>query len=144
MMLTLMQFTRLGRIMQGIVRWKGGECLEGETEGGIRVPIHTEDSPNPVQMVLLAHGACSMIDVVIGLKDRMTVVRDAWVELDSTRRDEPPRRFTSVTMHYVIEGDVPEKLVRRIIEQSHAKLCSVGAMVIGAGASLDWTLEIRP
>jgi len=139
-----MQFTLLALFMRGVVRWKGGECLEGETEGGIRIPIHTDDSPSPVQLVLLAHGACSIIDVIVGLKDRMNVVRDAWVELDSTRREEPPRRFTSVSMHYVIEGDVPEKLVRRLIEQSHDKYCSVGAMVTGAGASLDWTLEIRP
>jgi uncharacterized OsmC-like protein len=46
-------------------------------------------------------------------------------------------------MRYVIEGDVPPKLVERIIEQSHAKLCTVGAMVTGAGASLDWELDIR-
>jgi uncharacterized OsmC-like protein len=46
-------------------------------------------------------------------------------------------------MKYVIEGDVPEKLVRRLIEQSHEKYCSVGVMITRSGASLDWSLDLR-
>ena len=34
-------------------------------------------------------------------------------------------------MKYVIQGDVPRQLVERIIEKSHEKNCSVGAMVTG-------------
>ena len=105
--------------------------------------MHTADSPNPVQMVLLAHGGCTLLDVITGLKHRMENVRDMWIELDSDRREEAPRKFTAIRMRYVIEGDVPQKLVERIIEKSHEKNCSVGAMVTGAGASLDWELDIR-
>jgi uncharacterized OsmC-like protein len=46
-------------------------------------------------------------------------------------------------MKYVIEGNVPKKLVNRLIEQSHEKYCSVGAMITGSGATLDWDLDIR-
>ena len=66
-----------------------------------------------------------------------------WIELDSDRREEAPRKFTAIRMQYVIEGDVPRKLVERIIDKSHEKNCSVGAMVTGAGATLDWELDIR-
>ena len=117
--------------------------MEGETETGIKFPFHSEGTPNPVQMVLLAHGGCSLIDVITGLKHRMENVRACWVELDSDRAESSPKRFTAVRMRYVIEGDVPEKLVLRLIEQSHEKLCSVGAMVIGSGATLDWSLDLR-
>ena len=144
MMLTLIPINSLGACMKGVVRWTGGEGLEGENEHGAKMPMHTEDSPNPVQMVLLAHGGCTLLDVVVGLKHRMENVRDMWIELDADRREESPRKFTAVRMRYVIEGDVPTKLVERIIEQSHAKLCTVGAMVTGAGATLDWKLEIQP
>jgi len=37
---------------------------------------------------------------------------------------------------------VPEKLVRRLIESSHEKYCSVGIMITRSGATLDWTLEM--
>ena len=143
MMLTLNHLTRVRVCMRGVVRWKGGEDLEGENEQGVTIPIHTADSPNPVQMVLLAHGGCTLLDVITGLKHRMENVRDMWIELDADRSEESPRKFTAVRMRYVIEGDVPQQLVERVIEQSHQKYCSVGAMVTGAGASLDWELEIR-
>ncbi len=129
--------------MRGEVRWTGGEDMVGSIDGGATMPMHTKDSHNPVQMVLLAHGGCTLIDVIVGLKHRMETVRDCWIELDADRAEESPRRFTAVRMRYVIEGDVPEALVRRIIEQSHEKHCSVGAMVTGSGATLDWELEIR-
>jgi putative redox protein len=129
--------------MRGVVRWKGGEDLEGENEHGVTMPIHTADSPNPVQMVLLAHGGCTLLDIITGLKHRMVNVRDMWIELDADRREENPRKFTAVRMKYVIEGDVPQQLVERLIEQSHKKYCTVGAMITDAGASLDWDLDIR-
>ena len=143
-MLTLIHSLRMRVSMKGIVRWMGDEDLEGENQHGVTMPMHTKDSPNPVQMVLLAHGGCTLLDVITGLKHRMENVRDMWIELDADRREEAPRRFTAIRMSYVIEGDVPRKLVERIIEKSHEKNCSVGAMVTGAGASLDWELEIRP
>jgi uncharacterized OsmC-like protein len=121
--------------MRGVVRWKGGEDLEGENEHGVTIPMHTADSPNPVQMVLLAHGGCTLLDIITGLKHRMENVRDMWIELDA--------KFTAVRMKYVIEGDVPQQLVERLIEQSHKKYCTVGAMITDAGASLDWDLDIR-
>ena len=143
MMLTHILFLRVRMYMRGIVRWTEGEDLEGETESGVKFPFHCDGAPNPVQMVLLAHGGCSLIDVIVGLKHRMEEIRSCWVELDSDRAESPPRRFTAVRMRYVIEGNVPEKLVLRLIKQSHEKYCSVGAMVIGSGASLDWSLDLR-
>ena len=130
--------------MKGVVRWTGGEDIEGIAETGIITPMHGEVSASPMQIVLQAHGACSLVDIIGGLKQRMGDVRAMWIELDSERREEPPRSFTAVRMRYIIEGDVPEKLVRRLIEQSHAKYCSVGAMISGSGASVEWELEIRP
>ncbi len=142
-MLTLNHLTRVGVCMRGVVRWKGGEDLEGENEHGVTIPMHTADSPNPVQMVLLAHGGCTLLDIITGLKHRMKNVRDMWIELDADRREENPRKFTAVRMKYIIEGDVPQQLVERLIEQSHKKYCTVGVMITDAGASLDWNLDIR-
>ena len=128
--------------MQGTVRWITGEEMVGEI-GGKSFGIHSEAHAGPMQMVLISHGACSFIDVIAGLKDRMDNVRSAWVALEADRADGLPRVFTAVRMKYVIEGDVPEKLVNRLIEQSHEKYCSVGAMITGAGVALAWTFDIR-
>ena len=143
MMLTLNHLTRVRVCMRGVVRWKGGEDLEGENEQGVTIPMHTADSPNPVQMVLLAHGGCTLLDVITGLKHRIENVRDMWIELDADRNEESPKVFTNIRMRYVIVGDVPRVLVERIIEKSHVKNCTVGVMMTRSGATVDWELEIR-
>ena len=50
--------------------------------------------------------------------------------------------FKSVSMNYKIKGYVPEELVRRLIESSHERFCSVGIMITRSGTSLEWTLEM--
>ena len=37
-------------------------------------------------------------------------------------------------MNYIISGDIPEALVRRLIESSHDKYCSVGIMITRSGS----------
>jgi putative redox protein len=118
--------------------------MEGETAAGKLTPIYSEAAPSPMELVLQAHAACSMVDIRVGLKDRMENVRSMRIEIESDRAEEQPRVFTAVRLHYVIEGDVPEKLVRRLIAHSHEKDCSVGIMISQSGASVDWTLDIQP
>ena len=130
--------------MKGIVRWTIGEEIEGETDNGKITPFHSDTAASPMQIVLQAHGACSLIDVIDGLKHRMKDVRAMWVELESDRSLETPKVFTEIRMKYIVEGDVPEKLLRRLIAQSHAKYCSVGVMITRSGATLNWTLDLRP
>ena len=130
--------------MKGVVRWTGGRSMEGETAAGKLTPIYSETAPSPMELVLQAHAACSMVDIRVGLKDRMENVRAMRIEIESDRAEEQPRVFTAVRLHYVIEGDVPEKLVRRLIAHSHEKDCSVGIMISQSGASVDWTLDIQP
>ena len=55
-----------------------------------------------MQIVLQAHGACSLIDVIDGLKHRMENVRSMWIELESERSSERPKVFTSVNMKYIV------------------------------------------
>jgi putative redox protein len=76
-----------------------------------------------MQLALQMVGACSLVDVVIGLKDRN--FSEVWVEINSTRREESPRSFTSIEMQYHIKGEVPKRLVERIVHKSHEKYCSV-------------------
>ena len=97
----------------------------------------------PMEMVLHSHACCSLIDVIDGLKDRINKVNSAIVEVDADRADEAPRVFTSIRMKYTIVGDVPEELVRRLIEKSHERYCSVGMMITRSGASLDWSMDVR-
>jgi len=125
-----------------MVQWVNGQTMEGITSSGKKFGIYGDEYPSPMELVLHAHAACSFVDLIGGLKERMENVNSAWVEIEADREVEKPRVFTAVHMKYVIKGNVPEELVRRIIEYSHEKLCSVGIMLTGSGVKLTWELDI--
>jgi putative redox protein len=129
--------------MNGELRWTEEDGYVGTTSKGKVFEIYGESSPSPMEMVLHSHAACSLIDVIDGLKDRVGKVEYARVEIDSVRSEDRPRVFTSINMNYVVKGDVPEKLVRRLIQRSHETYCSVGIMITRSGATLNWTLEMQ-
>jgi len=113
----------VGAFMQGTVEWTGGKNMVGINSNGQRIEMNWEEGPSPMQLALQMVGACSIVDVVIGLKDRE--FSKVWVDMDSTRNDESPRYFTSMHLVYHVVGDVPQKLVERVVHKSHEKYCSV-------------------
>ena len=129
--------------MNGEVRWTAVDGYVGTTSGGKSFQIYGESSPSPMEMVLHAHAACSLIDVKEGLKNRIENVDYMTIEIESQRAQESPKVFTSITMKYIVKGTVPEKLVQRLIESSHEKYCSVGNMITRSGTSLHWSLEMQ-
>jgi putative redox protein len=128
--------------MNGEVVWTEAAGYVGITGKGKSFGIYGSDSPSPMEMVLHGHAACSLIDVIDGLKHRKENVEFIKVEIEADRANESPKVFTSVRMRYIVKGDVPETLVKRLIESSHEKHCSVGIMITRSGASLEWNLEM--
>jgi putative redox protein len=47
------------------------------------------------------------------------------VSFSGDRAAEPPRRFTSVSLHFIVSGAVPPDAVERALALSHEKYCSV-------------------
>ncbi len=130
------------RCMNGEVVWTDSAGYVGTTGAGKTFGIYDSESPSPMEMVLHGHAACSLIDVIDGLKHRKDSLEFIRIEIDADRADKSPKVFTSIRMRYIVKGDVPEELVRRLIESSHEKYCSVGIMITRSGAELEWTLEM--
>ena len=123
--------------------WTETTGYTGTTGGGKTFGIYDSESPSPMEMVLHGHAACSLIDVIDGLKHRKENLEFIKVEIEGDRADESPKVFTTVRMRYIVKGDVPEELVRRLIESSHGKHCSVGIMITRSGTELVWSLEMN-
>ena len=123
------------------MEWTGETTMAGINAAGQRISMDWETGPSPMQLMLQMVGACSLVDVVVGLKDR--VFTGAWVEMDSTRAEESPRVFTSMTMVYHVEGDVPRKLVERVVAKSHEKYCSVSNS-LDAAIKVEWSVVLHP
>ena len=113
--------------MQGRVEWTGGHGLLCMNSKNQSLELDWESGPSPMQVALQMVGACSLVDVVVGLKERE--FQRVWVEMDSTRAEHSPRVFRTIEMTYHVEGNVPMKLLERIVEKSHEKYCSVSNML---------------
>ena len=56
--------------MNGEVVWTESTGYIGTTGAGKKFGIYDSESPSPMEMVLHGHAACSLIDVIDGLKHR--------------------------------------------------------------------------
>ena len=109
--------------MTQIVEWIHGSKAVTRNRKSQELHIDWDDGPSPVEMLIQSAGACSLADVVIGLKDR--VFSKAWVEIEAERYDGTPRYVTSLHFHFYVQGEVPIKLLERLVEKAFEKYCSV-------------------
>ena len=80
--------------------------------------------PSPMQLVAMGVGGCMAIDVLSILQKGRHPLTGLRVSFSGERLAEPPRRFTAITLHFHVTGEVPEDAVRRAIDLSHEKYCS--------------------
>jgi len=102
------------------------------TNGSYDVTIASSDDQegiSPMEMTALSVVGCSSIDILIILEKQKQEIDDFHAEVDAERADEPPRVFTDLHLHYAFDGDVDPSPVRRAIDLSLDKYCSVSNMI---------------
>lgn len=102
------------------------------TNGSFELPIASSEEQNgltPMEMSALSVVSCSSIDILTILDKQRQEVDDFSAEIDAERAEDVPRVFTDLHMHYKLTGDVKPEKVRRAIELSLDKYCSVSNMV---------------
>ncbi|HDL6961356.1 TPA: OsmC family protein [Yersinia enterocolitica] len=132
--------------MQARVKWVEGLTFLGESASGHQVLMDGnagDKAPSPMEMLLMSAGGCSAIDVVSILQKGRNDVRDCEVKLTSERREEAPRLFTHINLHFIVSGKgLTDKIVERAVELSAEKYCSVSLM-LGKAAAITHSFEIR-
>ena len=117
---------------------EGGMRFAGETGTGRRLTFGDEAEQNeqsPVEIVAVALGACSAMDVVSILAKKRQVVDSYRIDVRAEQRGDYPQVYTRIDVTHIIEGTVVlEAAVRRAIELSATKYCPVNAM-LSAGAT---------
>lgn len=82
----------------------------------------------PAELVPLALAGCTAMDVISILRKMRQDVRRYEVEAKGTQQDVHPNAFTRIDVLHVVEGSgIDIEAVRRAIELSATKYCSVGA-----------------
>jgi putative redox protein len=126
------------------IKWAGDLRFIGTGASGHSVVIDGDkkSSLSPMELLLLGTGGCACIDVVMILKKARQKVVDVWVDIGGMRREELPRYYTDIEMHFVVKGiDIKENRVKRAIELAMDKYCSASAQM-AALANIKTSYEI--
>jgi len=86
---------------------------------------NSESGTAPVDLMLQSVGACAATDVVDILKKSRQEVLGMAVEVEATRREEPPRYVKRLEFRFRIKGPVDQKKAERAVDLSLEKYCSV-------------------
>jgi putative redox protein len=129
------------------VRWIGEEKFVGISPSGHVTAMDSDrtsnKAPSPMELLLVALGACTATDIVSILKKKRQPLESLEVICSGERAAAPPRVWTKLEILYRLRGALEENAVRRAIELSEEKYCSVSAM-LQKTAVLNWKHEILP
>ncbi|MDQ0418167.1 putative redox protein [Croceifilum oryzae] len=114
------------------IQWQGKMEFKTDTPSGHHITTDASSEvggenlgPRPTEMLLSAVGTCSGIDIVDILTKMRLEVQSFSMEVSGERATEFPKKFTDVHMHYRLMGDLPVEKVRRAVQLSVEKYCTV-------------------
>jgi putative redox protein len=129
------------------IKWIGEEKFMATSPSGHAIAIDSDRASNkaagPMELVLMALGACTATDVVSILKKKRQKLEFLEVICSGQRAPEPPTVWIKLEILYRLRGLLDEAAVKRAIELSEKKYCSVSAM-LQKTATLTWRHEILP
>jgi len=116
------------------VAYAGDEFFIGTPPSGHAQVIDSKGdrkaAPTPLEMLLVSVAACTAVDVQSILAKKRQDVREYKVEIEGTRAETHPRKFTAFHIHHIVHGrNVSEKALADAIRLSDTTYCSVAATV---------------
>ena len=129
------------------VKWIGEEKFVATSPSGHAMAIDSDRSsnkaPGPMELLLMALGACTATDVVGILKKKRQKLESLEVVCSGERATEPPTVWTKLEILYRLRGQLDDAAVKHAIQLSEEKYCSVSAM-LKKTANVSWRHEILP
>jgi putative redox protein len=128
------------------LHFAGDQLFVGISPSGHAQVIETDSerssAATPMELLLLALGGCTGVDVISILKKKRQIVSDYRIEVSGERREEHPKSFTKLFIKHIFRGHkIAEAAVARAIELSETKYCSVAA-TLGGSAEIITSYEI--
>ncbi len=128
------------------VQWIGKEQFVAQSPSGHLSTLDSDRSsnaaPGPMELLLMALGACTATDVVSILGKKRQKLESLEVVVSGERAQEPPAVWTKLEIVYKLRGQLEEQAVKHAIELSEEKYCSVAAM-LRKTASVTFRFEIN-
>ena len=86
--------------------------------------------PEPMELILVALGTCTGMDVISILRKKRQAVTHYSVNVHANRAPDHPRIYTDIMVEHVVAGQgVDPKAVARSLELSITKYCPVHALL---------------
>jgi putative redox protein len=103
-----------------------------------------DTGPRPAELIPMALAACTAMDVISILRKKRQEVTRYEVQADGIQMDGHPNAFTRVDVVHVIDGpSLDVEAVRRAIELSATKYCSVGATLSSGITEIHHAYRLR-
>ncbi len=97
----------------------------------------------PMQMMLMALGGCSSIDVISILKKQRQQVDDYDVVITAEReKGTIPSLFTAIHIKFILTGKIEKRKLEQAINLSISKYCSV-SKILEKTAPITWSYTIN-
>ena len=131
------------------VKWVDGLRFVGES-GSVHAIVMDAPVENggantgmtPMELLLGAIGGCSGMDVASMLKKKRLIVSDIEIKVNGEKAAEDPKRYTAIQLEFIVTGkSLPEEAVKKAIDLSMDKYCSVKATLEGS-AKISYSHKI--
>lgn len=114
--------------------------------------IHVDASPaiggtdkgvRPMELLLMGLASCASIDIIHILNKQQISIDSYQVQVDGERETgKDANLFQDIKIHFVVKGKVEEEKLKRAIELSLEKYCSV-AKTLEKSAKINYSYELR-
>ena len=127
------------------VVWTGGQKFRATSPSGHTILLDSDRAsntgPGPMELVLMALGACTATDIVIILEKKRQKVESLEVICSGERAANPPTVWNKLEILFRLSGNLDEDAVKHAIALSEEKYCSVAA-TLKKTATLSWSHEL--
>jgi putative redox protein len=117
------------------IKWVQNEQFVGTDSTNHSIVLSTAKDgtgSKPSDLLLLALGACTGVDVVSILTKKRQNFSGLQINVSGQQDAEPPWTFRKVHMEFIVYGKgLSEKAVQQAIELAEGKYCSVSATIRG-------------
>lgn len=118
--------------VKAVVKFSGDDLFIGVTPSGHAQVLDTNSerssAASPMELLLIALGSCTGVDVISILKKKRQHVTEYRIEVTGQRRSQHPRAYTEMRVRHIVRGrGLSEKAVAQAVDLSEAKYCSVAA-----------------
>ncbi|MDR3544482.1 MAG: OsmC family protein [Candidatus Limnocylindrales bacterium] len=122
-------------------------CFVARTGSGHSIVLDDgrgDTGSRPAELIPVALAACTAMDVISILRKKRQEVTRYEVRADGVQEDSHPNAFTRIDVLHVVEGPaIDVEALRRAIELSATKYCSVGATLSSGMTEIHHAYLVR-